>query len=683
MSEMLSDLGNIYCSPDLIFPKDTEEIIYNWLKDYLSNSKNQVNILKKPLVSSDLNVEYDYGILILIPDHKIIVLNLDNTEEEKFDDYKYDIISSFDFINKRYHYEEKLGKLRRWQDHVFEMVDNINNLNKLEEYKINTEINEKDGVRFINYLISLAIGSQVPSNSISLEKSINILESIKNKIIIYDTSQKQFLHNKYDQKKLVIQGLAGTGKTELLIQKIKDIYIEEDESKIAMTCFNHVLADSLRKKIPELFDAHKVDKQIEWEKRLFVMRAWGSSFNSVVGFYSYICNKFQIPFHRYSYSISFDYACKEALKELERIEEFDFLFDYTFIDESQDFPQSFIDLALRVTRKQVIIAGDIFQNVFDNMSASSVEPNIVLKSCYRTNPKTLIFSHLLSMGMIENREVPLRWLSDQEWANTGYDITRVQKNKIEVRRNPIKRFDDEIEDNSDFIIVDDIDENNVITKIINYIKKIKKEYNNIEAHDIAIIFLENTDKNYKIFDLLEYEIKNKLNYPVNKAYLTKENKKDHIFLSNRNNIKGLEFPFVICVSTSKITTNKTLRNALYMILTRSFITSYLLLAEDNDESLINILKQKVLELESTNHILIDEPSDDIKRELDNQVISSEYLILSKKDIADDLMRNRKIPFKEQKKIHKIIEGILPEDADKEKIESAIDSAIKLLEDMKI
>ena len=43
----------------------------------------------------------------------------------------------------------------------------------------------------------------------------------------------------------------------------------------------------------------------------------------------------------------------------------------------------------------------------------------------------------------------------------------------------------------------------------------------------------------------------------------------------RGYYSGLEFPFVICYAIGEISDSLALRNALYMILTRSFLSSYL------------------------------------------------------------------------------------------------------------
>ena len=74
------------------------------------------------------------------------------------------------------------------------------------------------------------------------------MEKVKRKIILFDGRQSNFIYGKTDKKRVTIQGLAGTGKTELLLNKLKDVYINFQDSTIAFTCFNKVLARELKTK---------------------------------------------------------------------------------------------------------------------------------------------------------------------------------------------------------------------------------------------------------------------------------------------------------------------------------------------------------------------------------------------------------------------------------------------------
>lgn len=74
-----------------------------------------------------------------------------------------------------------------------------------------------------------------------------------------------------------IQGLSGTGKTELLLHKLRDFYVNSPKSKIVFTCHNRILADAMERRIPEFFNFMKVEEQIAWNERFWCFHAWGSS----------------------------------------------------------------------------------------------------------------------------------------------------------------------------------------------------------------------------------------------------------------------------------------------------------------------------------------------------------------------------------------------------------------------
>ena len=62
----------------------------------------------------------------------------------------------------------------------------------------------------------------------------------------------------------------------MLLNKLREIYVGEKESKIVFTCHNKVLAQDMVYRIPQFFNFMKVEEQIEWNKRLWVFPSWGS-----------------------------------------------------------------------------------------------------------------------------------------------------------------------------------------------------------------------------------------------------------------------------------------------------------------------------------------------------------------------------------------------------------------------
>jgi superfamily I DNA and RNA helicase len=270
--------------------------------------------------------------------------------------------------------------------------------------------------------------------------------------------------------------------------------------------------------------------------------------------------------------MSFTMACQLAIDEIKAkyLDGIPAALTYMFIDESQDFDDTFFELCDLVTEKNIFIAGDIFQSIFDENISNTIEPDFLLGKCYRTDPKTLMFAHGLGMGLFE--ETKLRWLEEKEWKDCGYNV-EVRDSVYHLSREPLKRFED-LDDNFESLRIIEIDRSFSDT-VIQTIREIIKENDTVKPEDIGIILLDSSRSIYELADLIELKIQKEFEWSVNKAYETKERLPDTILISNRNNVKGLEFPFVICV-TRKITNNPSYRNSLYTMLTRSFIKSFFL-----------------------------------------------------------------------------------------------------------
>jgi hypothetical protein len=114
------------------------------------------------------------------------------------------------------------------------------------------------------------------------------------------------------------------------------------------------------------------------------------------------------------------------LEYIENIENFTYAFDYILVDERQDFPDIFFKLCEKITQHKVYIAGDVFQDIFDNISDTELNVDIVLNRCYRTDPRTLMFAQAIEMGLFEDKK--LNWLSDDYWQICGYTIKRKEEN---------------------------------------------------------------------------------------------------------------------------------------------------------------------------------------------------------------------------------------------------------------
>ena len=575
------------------------------LEEYSEKESKQVYIISKALGTAN---EYNYDIselaIVLVPKHKITIINYGDNDEESLQDFLYDFKEDLGHISDKFEYSKILGRVRKWKDNeLFEVV----NADAFDIQKfISCEISHEN-TRKIDLLISLLIGSINDINKIGIDEPVSLLEKVKRKIILFDGRQSSFIYGKTEKKRVTIQGLAGTGKTELLLNKLKEVYTDPQNPTIAFTCFNKVLASELKnKRIPQFFNFMKVSEQIEWNTRLHVFSSWGARSTPETGLVSYISSRYKTTYKTYGECKNFELLCKQIREELNAIDSFMPCFDYLFVDESQDFGEEFLLLCEKVTKEKLYVAGDIFQNIFDSVSnKKDIKIDFLLNKCYRTDPKTLMFAHSVGMGLYETPKI--NWLDDDNWEKCGYTFEKINNNHIKLTRKPLRRFEDlEVEQTIKLIASE---ANNIVDSIIEQLNDIKTNNPDVSADDIAIIIL---DSNYNRMCSLSmniiFRIEDQFKWECTRGYVTKETEQDKLYISNINNIKGLEFPFIICISPDIISPNIFSRNGIYTSLTRSFLTSYFIVNNINKEFLSTY--GKALNQIYDGYIEVTEPSED-------------------------------------------------------------------------
>lgn len=644
----------------------------NQVKIYSENSVNPVYVLKRPIIERKMDYPYDSAFVILIPKHKIMFFDYGN-DADSFQNYVDDFVEDIGYVTKKYDFAEYIGRPRCWRDDLV-VKFNKNDFNSFESIVYKTILQDIEMARKCEILVSLATGSINDAKRLGEDVPTDVLDQIKRKIVLFDGEQTRFVFNESDKERVTIQGLAGTGKTELLMHKIKELYTSSDNSKIAFTCHNEILADSLRKRIPEFFNFMKVEEQIKWNERLWVLRSWGLQRIPNSGLYSYICTYYNIPFKQYSPINTFDSICKSALSALEELQKegnFECCFDYILIDEGQDFTENFFKLCEKVTKKCVYVAGDIFQDIFSERSLVEVKPDFLLNKCYRTDPRTLMGAHAIGMGLFEKK---LRWLKDEEWEACGYSLTR-ENGFVELRRKPLKRFEDVDMNISNGIEIHRVVKPDYLDTILGIINRIRSNYPSVAPDDIGIIFMENDKENFDLANSLQVYIKQNFNWDVNIGYETKEKKSGTIFISNKNNVKGLEFPFVICLMRGNLTNKVKLRNSIYMMLTRSFLTSYLVLRSSNE--FLDDIVEGIEFVNKNGYLKVAEPSDAEKEILYNAIINKDNVHKMHHELVDELLDKYGVNDKQlRKKLTDICNSYQNED--EEKLTEVIKANLTLL-----
>lgn len=590
------------------------------IEEFASRRKKQTYVLRKPLSKDDATYEYDHAVIIFSAGVHPCFIDVGN-DMRAVEEYADDIFEDISFLSEKFRYREKIGRKKSWSS-LFQ----YRNTNSLDLDDL--VIERPTDARVVDLITSLVVGSINDISRINLEAR-DLLETVKSKIILFDTDQTSFVFRTGGSKRLAIQGLAGSGKTELLLHKIKEIYSRDSEARIAFTCFNKILASSMRRRIPDFFDFMRVERQIEWNKKLFCFHSWGSGKEPLSGMYRYICFSYGIPFGSLRAG-TFDSLCKQAIADIRMLEgEPKTVFDYVFIDESQDFGSSFLELCELVTSKKVFVAGDVFQNIFRPIDDRVHRADMVLKKCYRTDPTNLMFSHSLGMGLFEHPV--LRWLKADEWDACGYDYQE-QGNRALLSRDPLRRFED-IPPDFKSTALHQIPPNQAISgAIVNLIEDITRRHPTTSEGDIAVIFLDKGNYVYDVIAELKVQVSLKLGWNPNVSFETKETDPARFFVSNVNNAKGLEFPFVICVARD-LNRHPSFRNALYTMMARSFLESHLVISSFADPATVLALKQGLGSLYEKGYLDVRIPTD---AEVAQQ---KDFLVLDEQHSIEDLVKN--------------------------------------------
>lgn len=635
------------------------------IKEFSCINSEQVYLINSPLGEKKYTYSFRDGMILLIPGYKIMVIN-SNSNSNEFEDYFEDFSEDLGHLSDRYEYKKILGRPRVWKNELLKAkcLDEFNDeiFSFLDECKLD-DLNAK---RQIELLISLLIGSINSIDKITQDLPETLLEKVKQNIVLFDGDQTRFIFKKINQKRITIQGLAGTGKTELLLHKIKELYTENNDNRIAFTCFNKALANSLKSRVPAFFDFMKIEEQIKWGERLWIMHSWGSRNDpDNLGLYSHICKSYGIPFQGLHQG-SFDSACKSAITFLKSKSKINPIFDYVLIDESQDFQESFFELCELVANKAVYVAGDIFQNIFQP-NTNETSQDFLLNKCYRTDPKTLMFAHAIGFGLFE--EIGIRKLTKEQWEACGYEVEEENQGKLIMTRPPLRKFTELDKSNIKSVELIKYSNEIIFEKLISIIKDIKKNHPKVKPDDIGIVIIGKGNQCFDLMNSIAVKVSNEFSWKTNKLYDSKVIRKDSLSISNINNIKGLEFPFIICIANEKIGLNVKNRNALYMTLTRSFITSYLLVNNDGNDEIFDKLKHGLNIIETKNKLIFNEDKGYIDRA--QLVMDINDMNISQKDIVDMVFEAHKIPQNNHEPLRKVVQAMAPDSVDRKQIENII------------
>lgn len=547
-----------------------------------------------PIIDENDKKSYVKGIIIL--ENKIILLYENQEEKEVYGSCLMNYLTL----------DNSLFKITRNYDKYVEEID----LFKFDEEYLNKVIKDKkikfeiDEIRKINRAIQKAYNlSSDDDREVSSKDTLGYKLKERNTYIgNYDSTQFNMVESdiKTHQR---IRGLAGSGKTILMLKKIARTHYMYPKLDLAFIFYTKSLKEDVIKKFKRFYKDYDRFNEPNMQK-VKIYHAWGGKGNK--GFYSEICELINCSPLTYgdlkNQTDPFDFACKELLMKLDENENNNF-FDMIFIDEAQDFSLSFFKLCLKVLKKEVaeiknriktgflIYAYDELQSLREDVTiptknqifGKNIEcEDINLSISYRTPVEILVSAHAIGLGVyrkIENNEeislvnfVDKKTLVDMGYINENGEINEGEKVKL-------KRIEEkkgiEIDKPLSFET-----ENDEYTAVVENILELL-ENQDVKTQDIMIIDLDQhyLQRDYEEFSKIFYEkISEKEKLKNISLNLVDKNNPNRVKIENCityttiYRAKGNEANLVFvlnCDSISLSSRNSVARNKIFTAMTRA------------------------------------------------------------------------------------------------------------------
>ena len=297
---------------------------------------------------------------------------------------------------------------------------------------------------------------QIPTDT-PTESPLFAIREVESNLKVLDNNQKKIAFEVPDGAQR-LRGLAGTGKTVLLAKRLAKMHLAHPTWDIGLVFFTRSLYDQMISLV-DLYHREMHPDQLEpnWQK-VKILHAWGGRTRE--GFYYRLARLCSIHPHDVtsakqavrqsgqSESVTdlFDFICKE-LQERTQERGIPELYDCLLIDEGQDLPASFYQIALSSLKdpKRLYWAYDEAQGIGSLIIPTSEElfgrdennklrvdvsgsySGGILKThkmnrCYRTPRQLLMTAHALNMGLFRQQGVLQGVTTKKAWEDLGYEI---------------------------------------------------------------------------------------------------------------------------------------------------------------------------------------------------------------------------------------------------------------------
>lgn len=568
---------------------EQDKSIYEKIENQLQNADNVNIYYGYPIIDIDGNKNFVKAAIITLNG---IYLYQNNLDEKKI--YKRFIVRTImESPSISEIYEENADILNFFnKDQVDEVIDKINSSKNILNHEQFSEINA---------IIQKSFGLTNPDNREILKDGSlgNLIKRRSNQLNTFDENQFGMVYEDTNTH-LRIRGLAGSGKTILLVKKMAYLHYIHPEYKMAYVFYTISLKQFIQNLFIRFYKDFDKFNEPNFDN-IKILHSWGG--NKAEGFYSSLCKNFNVEKKTiadvFSKNNKFGIVCNDLLENIKHLSSTG-VYDKIFIDEAQDFPIEFFNLAKNVLNP----SGNIFYAYDELQSLNEVdismptkkeifgdEPcnDVNLKVCYRTPNEILVTAHALGLGIYNIENGKTKWANMIQdlstWESIGYEIKEGQlKYGSAVTLQRKKQNFEQINNPIEFSIHEnDIEQYQYISSEI--YRLITEE--DVKPEDILIIDLNSLSINedYPLFKNEFYKYftfdEDKNDYLANVNIVNKDNGlkfrvPNSIPFTTIFRAKGNEANIVFILNTHSLTNVYSYaRNRIFTAMTRSKFKVYL------------------------------------------------------------------------------------------------------------
>ena len=451
--------------------------------------------------------------------------------------------------------------------------------------------------REINAIIQNIYGlNHTDDREIQNENTLGaLIKGRNNEINMLDQEQFETIYKKTTTHTR-IRGLAGSGKTILLVKKMAYMHYKNRDLELVYVFYTKSLKQYIKDLFVNFYKDFEKYKEPDMSK-IHILHSWGG--NEMEGFYSRACKENNIAREGYndvSGSNKFDKVCKNLLNKLGGKGKK--LYDYIFVDEAQDFSLGFFKLALSTLKYngKMIYAYDELQSLNDNSDSMPSKTSIFqgakcedinLSICYRTPKDIIVAAHALGLGIYRrNKQGDIDIINMMQdytiWTAIGYeelsgklaygrDVVLGRKEVIDKRPENCVEIHDVEEEKEQYAAVCD--------EICHLIKDEDVVPEDIVVIDLASISFQD---NFNVFKKLFVEKVSENSDVVSKVHLV--NKDNALRFKRKGSVpyttifraKGNEANIVFILNAQTMSAMQTYsRNRLFTAMTRAKFKVYI------------------------------------------------------------------------------------------------------------